>query len=179
MPSSSPRQAHKAPALRFTTRPCSLGFVLVAASELGLAAVYLGDDKDELARTLQADFPSATRADDDASLAGLAATIVALVENPSENNAVNLPLDIHGTPFQQRVWQALREIPPGATVTYSDIAARIGSPKAVRAVASACGANPLSIVIPCHRVVGKNGSLSGYHWGIERKRALLDKEKAK
>jgi AraC family transcriptional regulator of adaptative response/methylated-DNA-[protein]-cysteine methyltransferase len=160
--------------IRFAIGECSLGSILVARSERGVCAILLGDDPDALARDLQDKFPRATLIGGDAGFEELVAKVVGLVEAPGLG--LDLPLDVRGTAFQQRVWQALREIPAGATVSYSELAGRIGSPKAVRAVAHACAANPLAVAIPCHRVVRNDGGLSGYRWGVERKRALLQRE---
>jgi AraC family transcriptional regulator, regulatory protein of adaptative response / methylated-DNA-[protein]-cysteine methyltransferase len=162
--------------VRFAVGGCSLGSILVARSEFGVCAILIGDDPDRLVRDLQDKFSRAEMVGDDAGFERLVATVVGLVEAPGLG--VDLPLDVRGTAFQQRVWQALREIPAGTTATYSEVAARIGAPAAVRAVAQACGANHLAVAIPCHRVVRRDGSLSGYRWGVERKRALLDRERA-
>ena len=155
---------------------CSLGAVLVAQSAKGVCAILLGDDPDALMRDLQDRFPRAAFIAGDAAFERTVATVVALVEAPAKG--LGLPLDVRGTAFQQRVWQALRGIPAGSTASYSEIAARIGAPSAARAVASACAANPLAVAIPCHRVVRTSGALSGYRWGIERKRELLNREGA-
>ena len=160
--------------IRFAIGECSLGSILVARSDRGICAISLGDDPDELARDLQDRFPQAKLIGDDAQFAQLVARVVGLVEAPGVG--LDLPLDVRGTAFQQRVWQALREIPAGSTASYADVAARIGEPKAVRAVAQACSANPLAVAIPCHRVVRQDGHLSGYRWGVQRKRALLERE---
>ena len=160
--------------IRFAIGQCSLGAILVAASEVGICAILIGDDPDVLARELQNRFPRAELIGGDASFERIVAKVVGLVEAPGVG--LDLPLDIRGTAFQQRVWQALREIPPGTTVSYGDLAGRIGAPKSVRAVAQAVGANALAVAIPCHRVVRNDGALSGYRWGVERKRALLERE---
>jgi AraC family transcriptional regulator, regulatory protein of adaptative response / methylated-DNA-[protein]-cysteine methyltransferase len=160
--------------IRFAIGECSLGAILVARSDRGVCAIMLGDDPDALARDLQQRFPQAELIGGDAEFEELVAKVVGLVEVPGLG--LDLPLDVQGTAFQQRVWEALREIPAGRTATYGEIAARIGAPKAVRAVAGACAANPLAVAIPCHRVVRTDGSLSGYRWGVERKRALLGRE---
>jgi AraC family transcriptional regulator of adaptative response/methylated-DNA-[protein]-cysteine methyltransferase len=160
--------------IRFAVGQTSLGAILVASSRKGVAAILLGDDPDELVRSLQDRFPKAHLIGADRDYEALVARIVGLVEAPGVG--LDLPLDIRGTAFQQRVWQALREIPVGETVSYAEIARRIGSPEAVRAVASACAANTLAVAIPCHRVVRNDGSLSGYAWGVERKRVLLGRE---
>ena len=158
-------------ALRFATGNSTLGWILVARNERGVCAILLGDDPDDLVRDLRARFPDATLTGDDA---GLVSTVAAFVEAPSQ--ILDLQLDIQGTAFQQRVWQALREIPVGSTASYAEIADRIGAPHAARAVARACASNALAIAIPCHRVVATDGALSGYRWGAHRKRALLDRE---
>jgi AraC family transcriptional regulator of adaptative response/methylated-DNA-[protein]-cysteine methyltransferase len=160
--------------IRFAIGECSLGSILVARSARGICAISLGDDPEELARDLQDRFPQARLIGDDADFAALVARVVGLVEAPGLG--LDLPLDVRGTAFQRRVWEALRDIPPGATASYADIARRIGAPKSVRAVAQACGANPLAVAIPCHRVVRQDGSLSGYRWGVQRKQALLKRE---
>jgi AraC family transcriptional regulator of adaptative response/methylated-DNA-[protein]-cysteine methyltransferase len=162
--------------IRFAVGQCALGAILVAQSQRGLCAILLGDDADQLVRDLQDQFPKAQLLGGDAGFEQLVAQVVGFVEAPALG--LNLPLDVQGTAFQERVWQALREIPPGATVSYAEVAARIGQPKAVRAVAQACGANRLAVAIPCHRVVRHSGELSGYRWGVERKRALLLREAA-
>ncbi|HCK81370.1 MAG TPA: bifunctional DNA-binding transcriptional regulator/O6-methylguanine-DNA methyltransferase Ada [Candidatus Competibacter sp.] len=160
--------------IRFAVGECSLGSILVAQSERGICAIFMGDDPDQLARELQDRFPRAELLGDDIEFERRIAQVVGFVEKPSIG--LNLPLDVRGTAFQQRVWRALREIPAGETATYTAIANRIGSPTAVRAVAGACAANRLAVAIPCHRVVRADGGLAGYRWGVERKRALLEKE---
>jgi AraC family transcriptional regulator, regulatory protein of adaptative response / methylated-DNA-[protein]-cysteine methyltransferase len=160
--------------IRFAVGECSLGSVLVAATEKGVCTIHFGDDPDALVRDLQDHFPKAQLIGGDADFEQLVAQVVAFVEAPAK--ALDLPLDVRGTAFQQRVWQALRKIPPGSTASYTEIAHRIGAPQSVRAVAAACAANVLAVAIPCHRVVRNDGALSGYRWGIERKRALLERE---
>jgi AraC family transcriptional regulator of adaptative response/methylated-DNA-[protein]-cysteine methyltransferase len=160
--------------IRFAVGECSLGSILVAQSARGVCAILIGDDPDELARDLQDRFPHARLIGGDAGFEQLIAKVVGFVEAP--RLGLDLPLDVRGTAFQQRVWQALREIPAGKTVSYTELARRIGLPKSVRAVAQACGANALAVAIPCHRVVRNDGGLSGYRWGVERKRALLERE---
>ena len=160
--------------IRFAIGECSLGSILVAASEIGVCAILIGDDPDALAHDLQDRFPRAELIGGDAAFEQLVAKVVGLVEAPGVG--LDLPLDVRGTAFQQRVWQALRDIPAGRTVSYTDLARRIGAPKSVRAVAQACGANPLAVAIPCHRVVRNDGALAGYRWGVERKRTLLERE---
>jgi AraC family transcriptional regulator of adaptative response/methylated-DNA-[protein]-cysteine methyltransferase len=160
--------------IRFAVGECSLGSILVAMSERGVCAILLGDDPDALARTLQDRFPRATLVGGDADFEQLVARVVGFVESPGIG--LDLPLDVRGTAFQQRVWQALRDIPAGTTASYREIARRIGAPRSARAVAQACAANPIAVAIPCHRVVRQDGAVSGYRWGVERKRALLRRE---
>ena len=160
--------------IRFAIGQCALGAILVACSERGVCAIELGDDPEALARLLQDRFPHATWVGGDAEFERQVAAVVGFVEAPQLGLA--LPLDVRGTAFQQRVWQALQAIPPGRTASYAEVAARLGAPSAVRAVAQACAANPLAVAIPCHRVVRSDGALSGYRWGVERKRALLARE---
>lgn len=162
--------------IRFAVGQCSLGAILVARSVRGICAISLGDDADQLVRELQDRFPKAELAGAEPDFDELVAKVVGFVEQPALG--LNLPLDVRGTAFQQRVWQALQQIPPGETATYTDIAVRIGAPGAVRAVGQACGANPVAIAIPCHRVVRRDGVLSGYRWGVDRKRALLLREQS-
>ncbi len=160
--------------VRFAIGQTSLGAILVAATDKGIVAIQFADDPDSLLRDLQDRFPKARLLGGDAAFEALVARVVGGVENPVAG--IDLPLDVRGTAFQQRVWQALREIPTGKTVSYAEVAARIGAPKSVRAVAGACAANDIAVAIPCHRVVRNDGALSGYRWGVERKRALLDRE---
>jgi AraC family transcriptional regulator of adaptative response/methylated-DNA-[protein]-cysteine methyltransferase len=160
--------------IRFAIGECSLGSILVASSERGVCAILLGDDPDALARDLQDRFPRAHLIGGDKAFEQLVAKVVGFVEAP--RLGLDLPLDVRGTAFQQRVWEALRRIPAGSTASYAEIANRIGAPKSVRAVAKACAANALAVAIPCHRVVKNDGALSGYRWGVERKRALLERE---
>ncbi|MEB0077790.1 bifunctional DNA-binding transcriptional regulator/O6-methylguanine-DNA methyltransferase Ada [Pseudomonas sp. CCI3.2] len=161
--------------IKFALGESSLGSILVAKSARGICAILLGDDPNSLVESFQDQFPNANLIGGDAEFEGLVSTVVGFVESPAVGLA--LPLDIRGTVFQERVWQALRDIPAGSTATYTDIAVRIGMPSAVRAVANACGANSLAVAIPCHRVVRSDGTLSGYRWGVERKRKLLEREK--
>lgn len=160
--------------IRFAVGQTSLGAILVASSGKGVAAILLADDPDDLVRDLQDRFPKARLIGADRDYEALIARVVGFVETPGIG--LDLPLDVRGTAFQRRVWQALQDIPVGATVSYADIARRIGSPKAMRAVAGACAANNLAVAIPCHRVVRHDGALSGYAWGVARKRALLARE---
>ena len=160
--------------IRFAVGECSLGSILVAQSAKGICAILLGDDPDALVRDLQDRFPRATLVGGDAAFERTIATVIGFIEAPAIG--LDLPLDVRGTAFQQRVWQALREIPAGVTASYTQIAARIGLPQGARAVAQACAANALAVAIPCHRVVRTDGALSGYRWGVDRKRHLLDRE---
>lgn len=174
MPARDYRDGGAGARIRFAVGQCSLGAILVAQSQRGICAILLGDDAELLVRDLQDRFPKAELIGADGDFEQLVAQVVGLIEAPALGLA--LPLDVRGTAFQERVWQALREVPPGSTVSYAELAARIGSPRAVRAVGSACGANPLAVAIPCHRVLRSDGDLSGYRWGVERKRALLLRE---
>jgi AraC family transcriptional regulator of adaptative response/methylated-DNA-[protein]-cysteine methyltransferase len=161
--------------IRFALGQSTLGAILVAASERGVCAISLGDDADALLRELQERFPAAKLIGADPGFEQWVARVVGLVEAPRVG--LELPLDLRGTTFQQRVWQALREIPPGRTLSYGELARRIGAPAAIRAVAGACAANTLAVAIPCHRVVRQDGGLGGYRWGLARKRALLTRER--
>jgi AraC family transcriptional regulator of adaptative response/methylated-DNA-[protein]-cysteine methyltransferase len=160
--------------IHYAVHLSSLGLVLVAQSAQGVCAVLLGDDRQVLRSDLKDRFPGATLIEGDAKLSALAARVIESVESPA--HGIDLPLDLRGTEFQRSVWKALRDIPAGTTASYLDIANRIGLPKSARAVAQACAANPLAVVVPCHRVVKSDGKLSGYRWGVERKRALLARE---
>jgi AraC family transcriptional regulator of adaptative response/methylated-DNA-[protein]-cysteine methyltransferase len=160
--------------IRFAVGECSLGAVLVAATDKGVCAIDLGDDPDRLVRGLQDRFPNARLVGGDEAFEQLVAKVVGFVDAPAQG--LDLPLDIRGTAFQRRVWDAIRGIPAGSTASYAEIARRIGAPKAVRSVAQACASNALAVAIPCHRVVRTDGQLSGYRWGIARKRALLARE---
>jgi AraC family transcriptional regulator, regulatory protein of adaptative response / methylated-DNA-[protein]-cysteine methyltransferase len=160
--------------IQFALGECSLGAILVAATERGVCAILMGDTPESLTHNLQDRFPKAELIGGDTEFEHLIARVVGFVENP--NLGIELPLDVRGTAFQQRVWQALQKIPIGSTMSYSEIAERIGAPKSARAVAGACAANTLAVAIPCHRVVRNDGSLSGYRWGVERKRTLLERE---
>jgi AraC family transcriptional regulator of adaptative response/methylated-DNA-[protein]-cysteine methyltransferase len=159
----------------YAIAPCSLGQVLVAATPAGVCAVLLGDNAAPLEQSLHERFPRASLREQQASLGALVKEVVACIEMPARS--FDLPLDIQGTAFQAQVWAALRQIPPGETATYAQIARRIGRPKAVRAVGAACGANPVAVIVPCHRVVGSDGALTGYRWGTGRKKELLRREK--
>jgi AraC family transcriptional regulator of adaptative response/methylated-DNA-[protein]-cysteine methyltransferase len=163
--------------VRHAIAASALGLVLVAATAAGVRFVLLGDDADALRAELRARLPLATLAEGDERLQALASRVAACVDGAGDAGAV--PLDARGTEFQRRVWDALREIPPGATTTYAELARRVGRPAAVRAVAGACAANPMAVLVPCHRVVRADGGLSGYRWGVERKRRLLEREGAR
>ena len=163
--------------LHFAIGQSALGAILVASSTKGVVAILMGDDPDALARELQDRFTKARLIGDDVGYATLVARVIGLIEAPGVG--FDLPLDLRGTAFQQRVWQALRAIPLGETVSYSQLAAKIGAPGSARAVARACATNHIAVAIPCHRVVRQDGALSGYAWGVERKRALLLREGAK
>ncbi|NOT69734.1 MAG: bifunctional DNA-binding transcriptional regulator/O6-methylguanine-DNA methyltransferase Ada [Hyphomicrobium sp.] len=160
--------------LKFAAGECSLGAIVIAATDKGIAAILLGDDASALLRDLQDRFPRATLTGGDKAFETLAAHAIAVVDHKPPAKA--LPLDVRGTAFQHKVWSALQGIPPGKTSSYSDVAKAIGMPKAARAVALACAANPVAVVIPCHRVVRTDGALSGYRWGISRKKVLLARE---
>ena len=160
--------------IRYAIAGCLLGLTLVAATDKGIAAILLSDDRAELERELRQRFPRAVLSAGDKPFAKLIAKVVAYIDAPSVS--LELPLDVRGTAFQHRVWAALRDIAPGSTSTYTEVAKRIGRPNAVRAVAAACAANPVAIAIPCHRVIRRDGTLAGYYWGLARKRALLDRE---
>lgn len=171
MPSTAFRDGGAGMEIRHAIADCALGRVLVAASARGICAILLGDDAAELEADLARRFPRARVLAADAALGEIVAAVVALLATPGQG--LDLPLDLQGTIFQQQVWQALRGIPAGTTVSYAELACRLGRPAAVRAVAGACAANPLAVVVPCHRVVRSDGGLSGYRWGIARKQALL------
>jgi AraC family transcriptional regulator of adaptative response/methylated-DNA-[protein]-cysteine methyltransferase len=161
--------------IRFVTVATPLGWALVAATERGIVMTALGDDRERLAAMVRGRFPAARLVEQDTGLKDWAEQVVHFITAPSQT--LDLPLDIRGTAFQARVWRALQKIPLGRTATYSEIALALGQPTAVRAVARACAANDLALAIPCHRVIGADGDLAGYRWGIERKRALLDRER--
>lgn len=172
MPSTD---GQRAPAeVRYATGRCSLGSVLVATSARGVCALLLGDGEEGLVGDLERRLHGRSCRRADAELEELVAKAVALVEEP--RSTVKLALDVRGTDFQRRVWRALQAVPAGATTTYAELARAIGAPKAVRAVGSACAANPVAVAIPCHRVLRGDGGLSGYRWGLVRKRALLERE---
>lgn len=176
MTPSAYRKGGRDSVIRFAVGECSLGTILVAATERGVCAIEFGNDPQTLLDDLQRRFPNAELIGADGEFESLVARVVGFIEAP--RTGLDLPLDIAGTAFQQRVWQALRAIPAGRTASYAEIAERIGKPKAVRAVARACASNGIAVAIPCHRVVRNDGALSGYRWGVERKRALLDRESA-
>lgn len=169
--------------LRIAVRESSLGTVLVAGSAVGLVAVLLGDDREALVQEMARRFPTSTlNGDYDQATDALAGAVVRLIErrgvkaDAALHRELDAEVDMRGTDFQRAVWTALRDIPPGSTATYTDIASQIGRPASVRAVAQACAANPLAVVVPCHRVVRRDGQLAGYRWGIQRKRELLARE---
>ncbi len=167
--------------IRYVVGACYLGRVLVAVGDAGVCAVLLGDSEEEMVGELGAKFPKARVILDDGGLGDVLKKVTGFVEasgaGAGMDVVLDVVLDVRGTDFQKRVWAALCEVPVGETRTYSEIAAGIGAVKSVRAVASACGANKLAVVIPCHRVVAKDGGLAGYRWGVERKRALLERER--
>lgn len=169
------RTAERGAELHFALAESSLGALLVAASDKGICTISLGDDPEMLVRELESRLPEARLLPGDTAFDKWVAKVVSFIEAPSE--ALILPLDIRGTDFQRRVWQALREIPLGTTLSYTEVAERIGAPTAARAVARACATNTLALAVPCHRVVRSGGGLSGYRWGVERKRALLERER--
>ena len=171
------RAGGKGATIRFAIAQCSLGAILVASTDVGICAILLGDDPEVLARELQDRFPKAELIGAEPAYEETVARVIGLVEAPELG--LDLPLDVRGTAFQQRVWQVLRTIPAGRKVSYTELAQMVGAPKSVRAVAGACAANALAVAIPCHRVVRTDGSLSGYRWGVQRKQALLEREGGK
>ncbi len=177
MTASRYREGGPGETIRFAVGQCTLGCILVAATGRGVCAILLGDDAPALLADLQGRFPRATLRDAEPEFAGWVAQVIAFVERPGASAALALPLDIRGTAFQRQVWEALRATPPGETLSYAAVAARLGKPAAVRAVAGACAANALAVAVPCHRVVSATGALAGYRWGVERKRALLARER--
>jgi AraC family transcriptional regulator of adaptative response/methylated-DNA-[protein]-cysteine methyltransferase len=162
--------------VRFAVGASDLGALLVAWSELGISAIQLGDNGEELAFAFERRFPGAALIQDEGEVATLLTRVASFIADPTV--PLDLPLDVRGTPFELRVWAALREIPAGETASYSEVARRIGAPDAVRAVARACASNRIAVAIPCHRVIAADGNLSGYRWGVERKKALLARESA-
>ena len=169
------REGGAGASIRFAVDACSLGSILVAATDRGVCAILLGDDPKALERDLEQRFPKARMSAGDRGFEQWVAKVVGFVEEPARG--LDLPLDIRGTAFQRRVWEMLRAIPPGETASYAEIAARLGKPRAARAVAGACAANALAVAVPCHRVVASNGELAGYRWGVARKRRLLERER--
>jgi AraC family transcriptional regulator of adaptative response/methylated-DNA-[protein]-cysteine methyltransferase len=174
MTPSNFRNGGQGTVIRFAIGHCSLGAILVAATEIGICAIELGDDAERLLQDFQSRFPQAEIVGDDPEFERLAALAICLADDPKRTP--DLPLDIRGTAFQRRVWEELQRIPAGTTITYAELARRIGQPAAVRAVAGACAANKIALAIPCHRVVRTGGALSGYRWGIVRKRTLILRE---
>lgn len=176
MTPSAWRKAGAGERLRVTVVPCSLGHVLVATTDKGVSSIELGDDPAFMTARFRQRFSQAQVVTDDAELNQRVRRVIELIDNPRDPGP-DLPLDIRGTAFQQKVWQALRTIPAGQTWTYGELAAALGRPGAARAVGAACGANPVCVVVPCHRVVGSDGSLTGYAWGTDRKKELLRRER--
>lgn len=173
-PAETRHDSRMAGPIRFAVGRCALGGLLVARSDRGLCAILLGDDRDALIADLRRRFPDVQDGHQDPGAAETLARVATFVEHPGAE--LGLPLDLRGTDFMQEVWQALRDIPAGSTLSYGEIARRIGAPASARAVARACAANMLAVAVPCHRVVRADGDLSGYRWGVERKRALLARE---
>jgi AraC family transcriptional regulator of adaptative response/methylated-DNA-[protein]-cysteine methyltransferase len=176
MTPSEYRSGGEAIAIRYAIVPSPLGLLLVAGTARGICAIRFGETSAALEAELRAEFPRAGIAPGEGDFAAWVKTLVAWLERPA--GTVDLPLDVRGTAFQQRVWQALREIPPGHTATYAEIAARLAHPTAIRAVARACATNPTALIVPCHRVIRRDGALAGFRWGLERKRQLIDGERA-
>ena len=176
MPPSRFQKGGAGETIRFAVGECSLGSVLAASTEAGVCAIFLGDEPGELVRELQDRFPNARLIGGDREYERTVSQVVGFVEAPSRG--LDLPLDVRGTAFQQRVWRILRQIPCGTTRSYAQIAKQLGEPQASRAVAGACAANPIAVAIPCHRVVRRDGALSGYRWGVDRKAKLLESEGA-
>lgn len=174
MPPSTYKKGGAGLTIRYSIAQCFIGWVIVASTDRGICAVEFGDDPENLAAKVQKNFPKAGLEEAASDFSAQVQEVIAYIEEPGKG--LQLPLDIQGTAFQQRVWQALREVPSGVTVSYAQIAERIGSSGAARAVARACAANKLAVAIPCHRVVRRNGELSGYRWGADRKRRLLFRE---
>ena len=163
--------------MQYTINQSTLGLVLVAESPSGICAVLLGDDADALRRDLQRRFPAEVLARGAADAEARAAAVVRALERPGDHRAAEaLPLDLHGTAFQREVWDELRAVPAGTTATYAAIARRLGRATSARAVAHACAANPVAVLVPCHRIVRSDGAMAGYRWGVERKRRLLERE---
>lgn len=174
---SMPTQIDACPttSIQFSISHCSLGSILIASSDVGLCALTLGDDPKELIADLKNIFRNTQLVDNDTKLEPMMKAVIHFIEHP--HTPFHLSLDVRGTQFQKRVWQALCEIPLGHTASYADISKRIGKPKSMRAVAQACGANSIAVIIPCHRVIRSDGALSGYRWGVERKAELLRRER--
>lgn len=172
------RMGGEGESIRWTATKTSIGWALVAATDRGLCAVKVGDDPDELEAELRAEFRMAAISRDDETLRGVASLVADLAAGHPRPDAASIPLDLAGTAFRRRVWEALRAIPAGETRTYRGLAVSLGVPKAARAVGTACATNPVSLVVPCHRVVGSDGRLHGYRWGLERKQQILDAERA-
>jgi AraC family transcriptional regulator of adaptative response/methylated-DNA-[protein]-cysteine methyltransferase len=179
MSPASARKGAPGESIGYALADSSLGRVIVAATQRGVCLVAFGDSDADLVSEARRRFPRAELGEAADGLAEQVAAIVGLVDAPSGSDSLELPLDVRGTVFQRQVWAALRQIRAGRTVTYSELAAAIGRPTATRAVAAACGANPTAVVVPCHRVIGADGSLTGYRWGVERKKRLLDLERAR
>lgn len=179
MKQKNARIGSEAPAVSYLLGESSLDMVLVAQTPRGVCAIFMGEDSDALERALQKLYPNARRADTrhaSPNVKGVFAKIIAFIDAPAHE--LDIALDLHGTEFQQQVWQALRQVPLGQRATYAEIARAIGRPTASRAVAGACAANRVSLAVPCHRIVRSDGGLSGYRWGVARKRALLEREAA-
>lgn len=174
MPPSTYLNGSKGVMIRYGVARCFLGWIIVAATDHGICAIEFGNDPETLRSQVRACFPKAQFQEADPAFASVVKQVIAFIEVPGAG--IDLPLDIQGTAFQARVWHALRQIPPGSTISYADLAERIGAPEAVRAVAQACAANKLAVAVPCHRVVRSDGKLSGYRWGAERKHVLLIRE---
>lgn len=162
------------PTIRYAVAPTYLGWVLVAGSDRGVCAIEFADDPELLVERFHARFPGAVLHDDDPAFATWVRAVLTHLDSPQDD--LDLPLDIQGTAFQQQVWQMLRAVPAGRTITYGEMAARLGNARASRAVGSACAANKIAVAIPCHRAVRRSGELGGYRWGLARKQALLARE---
>jgi AraC family transcriptional regulator, regulatory protein of adaptative response / methylated-DNA-[protein]-cysteine methyltransferase len=178
IPAGADRGEARSQTVRYSFTETSLGRIVVAATGRGVCLVAFGDSDVELLAEATARLGRARIEPADAQTREWAEAVAALIDSPAAADAAELPLDVHGTEFQRQVWTALRDIPAGETVTYSQLAETIGRPAATRAVATACGANPTAVIVPCHRVIGADGSMRGYRWGIARKRALLDRERS-
>lgn len=170
-----PRQGNPSETLVYALASSTIGLVLAAWSDRGVCAILLGDDPSHLTADLQARFPSARLVESAADLDRLTSKVVAFIDAPK--HGLDLALDMRGTDFQRRVWTALQNVPPGQTVSYLELADRAGCPRSTRAVANACAANAIAVAIPCHRAIRSDGALSGYRWGVERKRRLLENER--